>query len=101
VSGCGTYLRVYDKTEGFISCDPADEPRVDAAVGAYIDSGGRDRIIDVTLAEGVPYKLLASQVTAWFVSTPESRRKRVEMNANSDAELEGHAREFGIWEDEF
>lgn len=101
--GTGTYLKVYDTSEGMICCSAEDEPRVDAAVSAYVDSGGRDRIIEVTLLEGVTFKLLASTVTAWFVSTPATRKARVEINANAEAELEGFEKELGLggepWED--
>lgn len=96
----GTYLRIYDVNDGVVVCVPEDEPRLDAAVTDYVDSGcTRDRVVDLTLREGVSYKLRASQVASWFVSTPESRRERASIDAEDQRESEGYKHELGIWDE--
>ena len=96
----GTYLKLFD-AQGEIYCVSADdEPRVDAGVSAWIDCGGtRDVLLDLTMLEGSTLKILASQIVAWAVSTPEHRERRIVIDQESDAEYSEMRRANGIWDD--
>lgn len=59
-----TYVSLYLLSDGegrYVV--PEDEPQIDAAVSAYMDSGGRDCLLHL------------STVSHWCVSTPETRQR--------------------------
>ena len=79
---------------------PEDEPRIDAAVSQWIDSGEtRDTLLLLTFTGGDPFKLRASCISAWMLSTPEGRRREWEISKASDEERERVKRELGMWEE--
>ena len=95
----GTYLRVWDDEGGLILCDVLEESSIDAAVEQWISSGRqRDTILHLALAGGSSEMvMLASTITSWMISTPESRRR----SAGWDAALKAEEKEFSpAWEDD-
>jgi len=92
-----TWLVVYERDGLFVYVDVGDEPRVDAAVTSWLDSGGsRDSLLDLTLIDGSGYRVIASHVVAWSVSSPESRLRTIEHSA---AMRDEKAATGGDWED--
>ena len=95
------YLRVWDNTGDMIAVDAAEEPRLDAAVSTFIDSGGtRDALVELGLIEGGTVKIRASVVHSWMLSTPESRFRLMEINKSEAEEREEFRNKLGIWSDE-
>lgn len=79
---------------------PEEEPRLDAAVSLYVDSGGtRDALLQLTLTGGDTLTIKASLVRCWMVSTPEGRRREMELSKESDDEEKAIKQELGMWED--
>lgn len=57
-------------------CEADDEPRLDAAVTQWCDSGEtRDTVVLLTTTGGALFKARASRVTAWILSTPADRER--------------------------
>ena len=76
-----SFLRVWDAQGMLINLDIHDEPRIDAAVTEWVDSGRtKDTVLHLTTLEGVPYTTLASNMVAWAHSTPESRKAFAHVN---------------------
>lgn len=70
-----SWLVVFEIANGSTHVDPGDEGALDAAVSRYLDSGGtRDELLCLTLAEGGAYRVRASQISSWYLSTPEHVR---------------------------
>ena len=93
------YLTVWTRDGESTHCEPDDEPRLDAVVTAFLDSGRtKDTLLCLTMLEGVPYKVLASEVTSWAVSTADSRKMRVRINHESEEEERSAKAELGIFE---
>ncbi len=90
-----SYLRIWDRQMSQIEVDPADEPRVDTALTAYLETG-RDSIVHLTLLNGAPYSVLASEVTAYMTSTPESRRRNAEVVMELEKEQKDLQQEFSL-----
>lgn len=96
----GTFLRVWDNM-GVADVVAEDEPRIDAAVQHFLDTGGHaDTLLDLTMTSGASYRILASQVRSWMVSTPESRARSMELEkAHADEDRE-HRIAAGLpWEE--
>lgn len=97
MSEVGSYLRVFDQNGSYCYAKIEEEPRIDAAVTQYVSSGGsRDSVIDIELQEGATYKILASHITGWFVSTPDTRRERIRLNKLMNEEEDRIAEDVGI-----
>lgn len=92
----GAFVRVYDAS-GFVAVELDDEPRLDAAVSAYLDNG-RDRLVRMARIDGDEYVILASEVTGWMVSTPEGRRRSTELDKASKDEEEANRQAVGLWD---
>ena len=59
---------------------PEDEPRIDAAVTAFLDFGGtRDTVLDLTLTNGGAFKVRVSRIASWALSSPELRARSMEI----------------------
>jgi|GEM_PF-3814767 len=57
-------------------CIASDLPRLDAAVTAYLDSGKtRDTLLCLTFVEGTEYHVRASCIRAFWLNTPEHRKR--------------------------
>lgn len=96
----GVFLSVYDMQGGLASVEPGDEGRLDAAVTAYLDSGGtRDSLIHLTMTNGQRYAIRASAVQSWILTTPEGRLKSLEIEQASRQEEKANRMALGIWED--
>jgi hypothetical protein len=88
---------VYERDGGYVCVEVGDEPRIDAAVTSWLDSGGsRDSLLDLTLIDGSEYRVIASHVVAWSISSPESRQRFIEHQA---AMRDERAAAGGDWED--
>lgn len=94
----GTSLTVWEEGGSYYTVDVADEPRIDAAVSRYMETG-RDSLLALTFTDGREYRVKASQITHWAVSTPETRQRAVELDKAQDEETQRFKREAGIWED--
>lgn len=82
------------------SCDVevGEESRIDAAVSAFAGSGNTvDSILYLTSITGATLRVLSSHITSWMESTPETRRKSVELNQILDNENKDLMAEFGIF----
>lgn len=97
--GRGTYLRVYDHDEARVDVDPSEEPRIDAAVTAWLDTR-RDSLLRLTCMDGAELTILASAVQSWLLSTPESRRRSIEQEAAGLAEVRESRIALGLWNNE-
>lgn len=90
------YVAVYDES-GHVKCVPEDEPRVDAAVSLWVDSGRtRDTILYLTALDGARYCVLASHVTSWMLSAPQDR----ERSAGIELALKEERKSFGLLDDD-
>ena len=97
-----TMLRVWDAFGSAADLDPSEEPRIDAAVSRWIDSGERaNTLLDLTMLNGSRYRALASDLRSWVLSTPETRRTQIEITHMQAEEDRQHKAELGIpWTDE-
>lgn len=87
-----SFLQVYDVQGAAVHLQLADESLIDAAVEQYITSSRtRDTLLLLTTFGGAPYKVLASQITSWHPSTPETRAQ----NRAVDAALAAEAQPWG------
>ena len=97
----GTFVKLWDTSGDSVCCVAEDEPRIDAAVTAWLSSGKTaDSILDLTLESGDGFRILASAVVSWIVSTPEGRLRATECDAAHKAEAEEFRAAAGIWEDD-
>lgn len=96
----GTFIRLYDSM-GVSDVQAVDEGRIDAAVQLLLDTmGGRDTLLDLTLVNGATYRILASDVRSWIVSTPESRQRQLALEQACTEEDREHRIALGLtWED--
>lgn len=95
----GAYVKVFDD-DGYVLVPPAEEPRIDAAVTAYLDSGGtRDSLLRLTTLDGAEYVVRVSSIRSWIMTTPEARRRQVEHEKALADERREYAAELGYWED--
>ena len=93
------WLQLFEK-DGNISLSPSEEPRINAAVSDFIDSGwSRDKLLDLSLLSGQIYYTRASNIFSWLISTPEHRREEAEHKAAWDTESRELKMEFGAWEE--
>jgi len=77
-----SWLVVFEIANGSTHIDPSDEGALDAAVTRYLESGGtRDELLCLTLSEGGTYRIRASQVSSWYLSTPDHVRNNLIRNA--------------------
>lgn len=82
-----TFLIVWTRDSGSCRCVVDDEPALDAAVQRWIDSARTlDTLCLLTTACGTTYTVLASEVTAWIVSTPTARAASAAIDAALKAE---------------
>lgn len=95
------FLRVYyGPDDGYVLAEAHQEPALDAAVTAYLSSGGtRDELISLTLLDGSELKLRASAVGSWYVSTPASRTRAVELEKELADELRAIRAAAGIFDE--
>jgi len=75
INDAASFLSVFTRDGSFCRVDVSEEGIIDAAVTRYADSGKyADSVLHLSLAfsPGV-YRVLASEITSWLDSTPESR----------------------------
>ncbi len=82
------YLLLWcDTGDGAVRLEATDEPIVDAAVQRYVDSGKTiDSLLSLTSTGGDSFKVLASSISSWTVSTPAARDREREIDAAMEAE---------------
>lgn len=96
----GTYVKLFDSADAFVCCEPHEEPRIDAAVSRYLETGGNvDTLLCLDLVDGCSYKTRASNILAWYVTSPEDRRRRVQWEKDAADENAELRQEAGIWDD--
>ncbi len=97
----GTFLKLWDKLGASSLLHVDDEPRVNAAVSRWVDSGrSRDTLLDLTGVDGDQFYTLASEVTSWLVSTPRGRLLSRQWDRDVGNEQQEHKAQLGIWEDD-
>lgn len=95
-----TWLIVWERDGGHVIACADQEPNLDTGVTAYLDSAGtRDSLLSLTLTDGREYRVLASCITGWSLSTPETRRRELEHEKWCGEERQALRQELGIWED--
>jgi hypothetical protein len=95
------WVKVWFTDEGWVLCPEYEEPRIDAAVSAYIDSGrSRDSLIHLTALDGGRIVVRASFVSGWSTSDPEMRRAAWEHRAAFEAEDRENKAAVGIFGDD-
>lgn len=67
------FLVVYEKGDSNVRVRLSDEPQIDRAVRKHIDTGC-DVLVELTGIDGLPYKVRASRITGWTVSTEATRK---------------------------
>lgn len=86
--GAGSFIILFTRDGDDARLALADEPVIDAAVTQWVDSGRtRDRLLMLTTTGGAAYRVLASDITSWMESTPESRERERAINTALDAEV--------------
>lgn len=95
----GTYLLIWDKDDNCYHSDKRHLSRLGDAVSACLDTG-RDSLIQLTALSGDVYVLRASNINAWQVTTPDGRRREVEMQIALEFEAETIKQELGIWDED-
>lgn len=94
------FLRLWDHHGGCVDVGLDEEPRVDAAVQLWIDSGRqRDTVLSLVTVEGTTFRILASTIVAWMESTPESRTEATRIELMLDDEVDGERKAAGKWID--
>lgn len=94
------FVKLFDDT-GYVLVDAGEEGSIDAAVERYVTSGGTvDTLLCVTLLDGSVYKVKASLVTAWYLSTPEGRMRGVEIEKQLGDEIKANRAAAGLFGDE-
>jgi hypothetical protein len=68
------YMSVWTRDGAQCDCVFDDEPMLDAAVTRWAIEK-RDELLSLTALSGARYKVLASEVTSWLESTPETRER--------------------------
>lgn len=92
-----TWLTVWEEDGSSYTVDEADEPRLDAAVSQYIDSGGtRDTLLSLDFTDGRTFRVKASRIAGWSLSTPATRRRHWELQKYQRDEDAGLKAEIGI-----
>lgn len=95
-----TWLTVWEVDGSDYTVAADNEPSIDAAVTRHIDSAGtRDTLLTLEFTSGCMYRVRASQITSWAISTPETRRRALELEQWEQEEDERIRHELGIWED--
>ena len=90
-----TYLRMWDRLGCLYLLSPGQEHSLDAHVSAYHDAGAhRDTLISLSTIEGGTMVVLASTVTSWCLSTPETRAVWARIDAELEAEAERLREQF-------
>lgn len=83
-----SFVKVYDIQGDMVGVALSEEPRIDAAVSKWVDSGKtQDTLLSLETPDGSEYKTLASAIQSWLVSTPEIRRRKAEIEAELQAEM--------------
>lgn len=96
----GEYVRLWTVDGESWAVLAEDEPRIDAAVSLWIDSGEtRDALLLLTLTGGDAFKVRASMCASWFLSTPAGRRRELEFGKAADDENKRVRQEIGDWEE--
>lgn len=94
------FLTVWEVEGEIYTLFEYEEPRINAAVQEYVDSGKtRDRILCLTMTDGREYYTLVSRISSWAVSTPETRKRSMLYGMLQRQEDEEFRSELGVWED--
>lgn len=80
-----SFLRVFDARGGVVRLMVSEESKLDAAVERHLETG-RDSLLHLEFVEGGEYITLASEITSWFITTPELRDHAERIDAMLKAE---------------
>ena len=92
----GTYICVYDDQGGRMVVQYADLGHLDARVLEWVHSG-RDSLLDLTTTAGNVYRIRASSVQSFSVSTPAGRLRAMELDREAMAEEKANRQTLGMW----
>lgn len=71
-----SWLCVYDVGDQVTYVCAEEANRLDAAIAGYLDSGKtRDELLSLRMVEGEDYRVPLSNIRAFFLSTPEFRKR--------------------------
>lgn len=91
-------LTLWDNDDERIALVPEDEPQIDAAVANYLETG-RDAILHLTTSDGSAFRMLASSVKSWLVTTAEQRLRAITLEHALDTEVREARQSLGIWDE--
>lgn len=95
-----TWLRIFEP-DGPTSIAAHEEPRVNAAVSRYVDSGcSHDTLLDLEMIFGDTYYTKASLINSWYISTPAFRRAEIQHQGAYEEEDKSFKAELGIWSED-
>lgn len=92
------YVKLWDE-DGTVAVMPDEEPRIDAAVSEYLNTG-RDSLLDLELVSAAMYKTRASLVRSWMMGDADTRRREIEYEKAQRDEAQAVRHELGIWSDD-
>lgn len=76
----GTFCTLYDSMGDAVMLPPQDEARLKLAVRNYLRSGEtQDELLELDALDGCTYYVRVSAVGDFYVSSPDSRRRRIEL----------------------
>lgn len=81
-----SYMSVWTRDGEACDCLLDDESMLDAAVTRWAIEK-RDELLHLTALSRARYRVLASEVTSWLVSTPETRERGRVLGEQLQAEL--------------
>jgi hypothetical protein len=91
----GTYIALWEAGGGASCVVPADEPQIDVAVSEFRRSH-RDEVLHLTLQNGMTYRVCASHIVGWTISTPEGRRREASLEAARREEARANRAAVGL-----
>lgn len=94
-----SFVKVFEK-DGCFCATLGAEHALDAALSHFLDTG-RDVVVTLTQLNGDVYCVRASNIDSWRISTPEGRRKDVELEALNREEHKQYRADYGLaWLDD-
>jgi hypothetical protein len=95
MSDIGTFLRLFEVDDATVAVLREHEDEVDAAYSHWIERG-IDKVLRLTTSHGDEYVTCASRIERFTVSTPEGRRKAIQLEAAGVEEDAANYRAAGL-----
>ena len=95
----GTFIILWEEDGDETTLVASDETQLDTAVDQWLREE-RDTMLHLTTLTGETYRVPASLVKKWVVSTPQGRLRSLELEQLHEAERKQHRNALGLpWED--